>query len=107
VRWRNQSYVVLGARIFFFCIFWSRFAKSLFKKKGKGTDSHLSDGDPFEKKLNAHGVKRCLLKKETNSHLSDGDPFEKKLNAHGVKKDLLKKGGRTRIWAMAIRLRKG
>ena len=78
-----------------------------FAKKGKGTDSHLSDGDPFEKKLNAHGVKRCFLKKETDSHLSDGHPFEKKLNAHGVKKALLKKGGRTRIWAMAIHLRKG
>jgi len=25
--------------------------------KRKGTDSRLSDGDPFEKKLNAHGVK--------------------------------------------------
>jgi len=23
----------------------------------------------------------------TDSHLSDGDPFEKELNAHGVKKD--------------------
>jgi len=53
----------------------------------------LSDGDPFEKKLNAHGLKKDLLKKKgTDSHLSDGDPFEKKLNAHGVKKNLLKKG---------------
>jgi len=42
-------------KIFF--MFWSRLAKSLLKKR-KGTDSHLSDGDPFEKKLNAHGVKK-------------------------------------------------
>ena len=47
----------------------------------------MSDGDPFEKKLNAHGVKKKIcLKKGTDSHLSDGDPFEKKLNAHGVKR---------------------
>jgi len=41
---------------------------------------HLSDDDPFEKKLNAHGVKKDFLKKKgTDSHLSDGDTFEKKI----------------------------
>jgi len=62
------------------------------------TDSHLSDGDPFEKELNAHGVKRRFAnKKGTDSHLSDGDPFEKELNAHGVKRKICLKKGRTRI----------
>jgi len=40
--------------------------------KKRGTDSHLSDGDPFEKKLNAHGVKKDLLKKK-----GDGLAFER------------------------------
>ena len=43
-------------------VFFGRAWRQVCLKKGKGTDSHLSDGDPFEKKLNAHGVKRCLLK---------------------------------------------
>ena len=47
----------------------------------------MSDGDPFEKKLNARGVKKRFAKKGTDSHLSDGDPFKIKLNAHGVKRD--------------------
>jgi len=67
VRWRNQSYVVLGARKCFFGFLidfiYENDLVALGEKfaKKKGTDSHLSDGDPFEKKLNAHGVKIDFL----------------------------------------------
>ncbi len=62
MRWRNQSYVVLGQEnVFGFLIdfIYENDLVALGEKfaKKKGTDSHLSDGDPFEKKLNAHGVK--------------------------------------------------
>jgi len=36
--------------------------------------------------------KVCLKKKRADSYLNDGDPFEKKLNTHGVKKRFAKKG---------------
>jgi len=51
----------------------------------------LSDGDPFEKKLNVHGVKTNLLKK------GGGLAFERKTKHAWREKDLLKKRGRTRI----------
>jgi len=76
VRWRNQSYVVLGKKCL--CVDWFY----LWKWFGRAWA-------------------KSLLKKGGGFTLGRWHPFKKKLNARGREKKIcLKKNGRTHIWAM-------